>query len=51
MERLLTCAEALREATEQEMARDPSVLVMGQGVDDFRGIYGTTKGLLERFGP
>jgi pyruvate/2-oxoglutarate/acetoin dehydrogenase E1 component len=50
MERLLTCAEAIHEATEQEMARDPSVLVLGQGVDDFRGIYGTTKGLAQKFG-
>ncbi|HLI47203.1 MAG TPA: transketolase C-terminal domain-containing protein [Chthonomonas sp.] len=50
MERLLTCAEAIREATEQEMARDPRVLVLGQGVDDFRGIYGTTKGLAQTFG-
>lgn len=51
MERLLTYAEALREGTEQEMLRDPSVLVMGLGVDDFRGIYGTTKGLVDQFGP
>ncbi len=46
----MTYAEAVREATEQEMARDPSVIVMGIGVDDFRGIYGTTRGLAERFG-
>jgi pyruvate/2-oxoglutarate/acetoin dehydrogenase E1 component len=50
-ERLLTYSEAIREATEQEMARDPSVIVLGQGVDDPKGIYGTTKGLRERFGP
>lgn len=51
MERLLTYAEAIREATEQEMARDPSVILFGLGVDDFKAIFGTTKGLLERFGP
>ena len=49
-QRHLTYADALREATEQEMARDPSVVVMGLGVDDWRGIYGTTKGLVEKFG-
>ena len=49
-ERLLTFAEAIHEATAQEMARDSSVVVMGLGVDDFRGIYGTTKGLHTRFG-
>jgi pyruvate/2-oxoglutarate/acetoin dehydrogenase E1 component len=50
MERILTYAEAIREATAQEMERDPSVLVMGQGVDDFRGTLGTTRGLAEQFG-
>jgi pyruvate/2-oxoglutarate/acetoin dehydrogenase E1 component len=48
--RTLTYAEALREATEQEMARDPAVIVMGLGVDDPKPIYGTTAGLVERFG-
>jgi acetoin:2,6-dichlorophenolindophenol oxidoreductase subunit beta len=50
MQRILTYAEAIREATEQEMARDPSVFLLGLGVDDFKGIYGTTKGLAEKFG-
>ena len=51
MERSLTYAEAIREATEQEMARDSSVLLFGVGVPDFKGIFGTTKGLFEKFGP
>jgi pyruvate/2-oxoglutarate/acetoin dehydrogenase E1 component len=50
MDRIITYSEALREATEQEMARDPRVVVFGIGVDDFKGTYGTTKGLVERFG-
>jgi pyruvate/2-oxoglutarate/acetoin dehydrogenase E1 component len=50
MERLITYAQAIHEATEQEMGRDPSVVVYGLGVDDPKGIYGTTKGLQERFG-
>lgn len=49
-ERIISYSEAIREATGQEMARDPNVFVMGLGVDDFRGIYGTTKGLHEQFG-
>ncbi len=49
-QRVISYAEALREATEQEMERDPRVIVMGQGVDDFKGFYGTTLGLAERFG-
>jgi pyruvate/2-oxoglutarate/acetoin dehydrogenase E1 component len=50
MERTLTYSEAIREAVAQEMARDPSVVVLGQGIDDFKGMYGTTRGLAERFG-
>ncbi|MEW6302169.1 MAG: transketolase C-terminal domain-containing protein [Verrucomicrobiota bacterium] len=51
MERILTYAQALLEGTEQEMRRDPSVFVYGLGVDDFKGIFGTTSGLLQKFGP
>ncbi|MBX7166152.1 MAG: hypothetical protein K1X74_07365 [Pirellulales bacterium] len=50
MERTLTFSEALHEATAQEMRRDPRVFVLGQGIDDFKGFYGTTKGLVEEFG-
>lgn len=50
MVRMLTYTEAIHEATENEMARDPSVMVLGIGVDDFKGIYGTTAGLAEKFG-
>lgn len=47
--RMLSYSEAIREALEQEMRRDPRVFVMGQGVDDFKGFYGTTSGLAEQF--
>ena len=50
-ERIISYAQAIQEATAQEMERDDSVFVFGLGVDDFKGIYGTTKGLLEKFGP
>ncbi len=49
--RVVTYAQALLEATEQEMQSDPSVIVLGIGVDDFKGTYGTTMGLKEKFGP
>ena len=51
MERVLSYADAIREALEQEMERDPSVIVLGMGVNDAQGIYGTTRGLAARFGP
>lgn len=50
MARMLTYAEAILEATENEMVRDSSIMVLGIGVDDFKGIYGTTTGLVEKFG-
>ena len=37
--------EAVREATDQEMARDPSVVLFGLDVDDPKAIQGTTRGL------
>jgi pyruvate/2-oxoglutarate/acetoin dehydrogenase E1 component len=51
MERILSYPEAIREALDQEMARDASVFVLGMGVDDPKRILGTTSGLLEKYGP
>ncbi len=48
--RELTYAQALFEATVQEMERDPDVFVFGLGVDDPLGMYGTTLDLHKRFG-
>ncbi len=49
--RSITYAQALYEGTRQEMERDPSVFVFGLGVDDARGMYGTTLDLQNVFGP
>jgi pyruvate/2-oxoglutarate/acetoin dehydrogenase E1 component len=49
--RSLSYVEAIREATDQEMARDPSVVVFGLDVDDPKAIQGTTRGLVEKYGP
>jgi pyruvate/2-oxoglutarate/acetoin dehydrogenase E1 component len=48
--RVTTYVEALREAVEQEMERDPAVVLFGLDVDDHKAIQGSTRGLLERFG-
>jgi acetoin:2,6-dichlorophenolindophenol oxidoreductase subunit beta len=48
--RVTTYVEALREAVEQEMERDPAVMLFGLDVDDHKAIQGSTRGLLERFG-
>ncbi|MCG8458636.1 MAG: hypothetical protein MI919_20340, partial [Holophagales bacterium] len=48
--RLLTVAEAVREGLERALEERSEVFVMGEGVTDPKGIFGTTKGLVERFG-
>jgi acetoin:2,6-dichlorophenolindophenol oxidoreductase subunit beta len=49
--RVLRYVDALREAVDQEMERDPSVFVMGLDVDDHKAILGSTRGLLQKYGP
>lgn len=41
--------EALREALHQALKRDPRVFIMGEGVDDPPGIFGSTAGLHKEF--
>ncbi|MEX0802561.1 MAG: alpha-ketoacid dehydrogenase subunit beta, partial [Candidatus Binatia bacterium] len=50
MERVLSYIDAIREATDQEMQRDLSVVVFGLDVDDPKAIQGTTRGLMEKYG-
>jgi len=51
LDRTLSYVDAICEATDQEMGRDPSVIVFGLDVDDPKAIQGTTKGLVEKYGP
>lgn len=48
--RVLTYAEALREAMAEEMERDNSVFIMGEDVGIFGGCFGVTGDLSKRFG-
>lgn len=48
--RKISYCQAINEAVSQEMERDPNVFVYGLGVPDHTGTFGTTKGLVERFG-
>jgi pyruvate dehydrogenase E1 component beta subunit len=48
--RKLTFPQALREALDQAMERDDRVFVMGQGVDDPTGMFGTTLDLHKKYG-
>ena len=49
-ERKLTMSRAIVEAIDQEMARDPKVFVMGEDVGAYGGIFGSTTGLLQKYG-
>jgi pyruvate dehydrogenase E1 component beta subunit len=46
----MTYAEALNDAFRQEMRRDERVIVLGQDVAVYGGIFGATRGLLDEFG-
>jgi pyruvate dehydrogenase E1 component beta subunit len=43
--------DALNLALAEELARDPSVFLMGEEVAEYQGAYKVTRGLLEKFGP
>ncbi|MCH9610966.1 MAG: Pyruvate dehydrogenase E1 component subunit beta [Chlamydiales bacterium] len=47
----ITFAQAILEAQDQLLAADESVYLMGLGVPDPKGIFGTTVGLVEKYGP
>ena len=47
----LSYREAICAALEDEMAQDPAVLLMGEDVATAGGVFKTSEGLLEKFGP
>lgn len=48
--RELSYAEAIRDGFAVALERDPRVMLMGLGVPDPKGFFGTTTGLQEKFG-
>jgi len=47
----VTFVESLRMTLKEEMERDPSLMLIGEDIGRYGGIFGVTKGLLEEFGP
>jgi pyruvate dehydrogenase E1 component beta subunit len=43
--------EALREAMNEEMRRDPNVFLLGEEVAEYNGAYKVSQGMLAEFGP
>ena len=50
MSRTLSYREAIREGLDEELARDPNVVVMGEEVAQYNGAYKVTEGLWAKWG-
>jgi pyruvate dehydrogenase E1 component beta subunit len=48
---VMSFREALRAAMDEEMARDPAVILLGEEVGQYNGAYKVSQGLLEKYGP
>ncbi|MCA9513351.1 MAG: pyruvate dehydrogenase complex E1 component subunit beta [Myxococcales bacterium] len=46
----MTFREALNQALDEEMARDPKVFLMGEEVGQYQGAYKVSQGLLDKYG-
>ena len=49
MKREINFSESIKEALEQTLARDKSVIIMGLGVDDPKGVFGTTLNIHRKY--
>ncbi|MBT8414841.1 MAG: pyruvate dehydrogenase (acetyl-transferring) E1 component subunit alpha [Boseongicola sp.] len=49
--RTLTYREAMREAIDEAMTKDPRVFLMGEDVGHYGGCYAVSMGLLDKYGP
>lgn len=46
----ITFREALRQAMDEEMARDPDIILLGEEVGQYNGAYKVSQGLLDKYG-
>jgi pyruvate dehydrogenase E1 component beta subunit len=51
MAQIVDMREALRQAIDEEIARDERVFILGEEVGEYNGAYKVTKGLLDKWGP
>lgn len=49
-DRVISYSSAILEATDQALDRDPRIFLLGEGIDDASGVFGTTKGLQQKYG-
>jgi pyruvate/2-oxoglutarate/acetoin dehydrogenase E1 component len=49
--REITFAQAIREALDEELARDEKIVLFGEDIGAWGGVFRTTEGLYEKYGP
>jgi len=49
--REITYRQAVNEALDEEMQRDPNVFLLGEEVAEYNGAYKVSQGLLDKYGP
>ncbi|SCA57840.1 Acetoin dehydrogenase E1 component beta-subunit [Candidatus Terasakiella magnetica] len=49
--RTVSYQDALLEAMNQGLDENPNAFIMGQGADDHKGLFGSTTGMVDKFGP
>ncbi len=49
--RMIFMSQAIREALDEELTRDPTVFMFGEEIGQWGGAYGVTRGLLDKHGP
>ena len=49
-DRILSASEAIHEATDQMMKKDKNLILIGEGINDPKGIFGTTINLSKKYG-
>ncbi len=49
--RELTFAQAIREALDEELGRDEHIVIMGEDVGAWGGVFRATEGLFQKYGP
>ncbi len=47
---MITFREALNQALDEEMGRDPAVFLMGEEVGEYQGAYKVSQGLIDKYG-
>lgn len=46
----ISCVQALNDGIREEMQRDPNLVILGEDIGKYGGVFGVTKGLYEEFG-